>query len=199
MAAVDVLLDPAGFALPPRRVTVSTSGLVPQLSAFLGASRAAVAVSLNATTDEVRSRIMPINRKHSLAELLAALRAGVGPHAVHPHRRREGAFLEYVLLRGVNDSPDDQARLVEMSLSLPGAKVNLLTFNSHPGSGFTAAPRDVAVRFRDALAAAGVVATLRESKGADGMSACGQLGRPDEAAAWRPPPPRPRVAAACVT
>lgn len=197
LAAVDILLDEAGFAFSRRRVTVSTSGLVPAMRAFLAASRASLAVSLNATTDEVRSRIMPINRKHNLAELLQALRDGLGPAAAAPHRTRDAAFLEYVLLSGVNDTDDDIARLVSIAVSVPGSKVNLITFNPHAGSGFAPSPRATALRFRDALAAAGVTATLRESRGDDAMAACGQLGRPEEAAAWKPPPPRPaRVVAA---
>jgi 23S rRNA (adenine2503-C2)-methyltransferase len=196
MTAVDILLDTHGFALSPARVTVSTSGLVPAMAHFARSSRASLAVSLNATTDEVRSAIMPINRKHNLEELLGTLRSLFGPASPVEHRRKDSVFFEYVLLSGVNDSDDDSRRLVDIARSFAGhCKVNLIAYNAVPGLPFAGSPRARLVAFRDALAAAGVVATIRESRGDDQMAACGQLGKPEEAEFFRPPPPRMRLPA----
>jgi len=187
LTAVDILVDEAGFALSHNKVTVSTSGLLPQMRRFLAESSACLAVSLNATTEEVRSYIMPLNRKHSLAELLATLRASFPRAGLG--RAQTRVFFEYVMLAGVNDSEADKERLVAIATSLP-CKVNLIEFNDHSDSGFTGSPPATVRAFRDALAAAGVTATVRESRGDDAMAACGQLGKPDDEEAWKPPPPR---------
>jgi 23S rRNA (adenine2503-C2)-methyltransferase len=189
LTAADILMDGAGFALSRHRVTVSTSGLVPEIRRFAAESRAALAVSLNATSDDVRSWIMPINRKHNLATLTTALRDLFGPASALEHRRRDSVFLEYVLLAGVNDSDADAARLVEIAASLP-CKVNMIAYNTVPGIPFEPAPRDRLLHFRDVLARGGITATIRESRGDDKSAACGQLGKADEEALWRAPPPR---------
>jgi len=187
LSAVDILVDPAGFAFSRNRVTVSTSGLVPPLRRFLAESPANLAVSLNATDDRVRSWIMPVNRKYPLADLLRALRDGFP--RVGAGRGQDRVFFEYVMLDGVNDTDDDKRRLMDIATSLP-CKVNLIEFNAHHGSEFKPSPHERVVAFRDALAAAGITATIRESRGDDAMAACGQLGRPDEKEAWVPSPPR---------
>ena len=189
MTALEVVLDPAGLAFSHNRVTVSTSGLVPAIRRFVTHSKASLAVSLNATTDEVRSWIMPVNRKHNLEELLGTLRELFGPESPISHRRRDVVFLEYVLLAGVNDTDADAQRLVAIAQSLP-CKVNLITFNPHDGTPFKPAAQEVLLRFRHVLASAGVVVTIRESRGDDSMAACGQLGKPEEQELWKPQPPR---------
>ena len=189
MTALEVVLDPAGLAFSHNRVTVSTSGLVPAIRRFVTHSTASLAVSLNATSDEVRSYIMPVNRKHPLDELLSTLRELFGPHSPVAHRRRDVVFLEYVLLAGVNDTDADIQRLVDIARSLP-CKVNLITFNPHDGTPFKPSPQEALLRFRHALASAGVVVTIRESRGDDQMAACGQLGKPEETELYKPPPPR---------
>ena len=190
LTAVDILLDNTGLAFSHNRVTVSTSGLVPAIRRFVTESSASLAVSLNATTDEVRSWIMPVNRKHDLAELLGTLRELYGSEVAPPHRRRDSVFFEYVLLQGVNDSDDDAHRLVEIARSGIPCKVNLISFNAHQGTQFKPSSQARLLFFRDTLAKAGVTATIRESRGDDQMAACGQLGKPEEAALWKPQPPR---------
>jgi len=169
VAAVRALQDPRGPALVWRRITVSTVGVVSGLQrlAELGASRPRVAVSLNATTDEVRSEIMPINRKWPIGELLAALRA-------MPWRPREKVTFEYVLLAGVNDTLDDARRLGELLRGLP-AKVNLIPWNPLPTLPYRRPGPEHIEEFRLAALAGGIDVLVRYSRGADIAAACGQL------------------------
>lgn len=205
LAAVDVLLDPHGLAFSQNRVTVSTSGLVPEMRRFCRESPAQLAVSLNATTDEVRSWIMPINRKYNLEALLGALREEF-PRGAHSRNvRQQKVFFEYIMLDGVNDSDEDADRLVEIARTVP-CKVNLIHFNPHDGaSEFMPTPYERVRAFRDRLASAGIIATMRQSRGDDEMAACGQLGDgPGDAVQPPPrmkPPPqfRPRFAPHLVT
>lgn len=131
-----------------------------------------LAVSLNGTREDVRSWIMPVNRKHSIEELMEALREefprGIGG--------QERVFLEYVMLKGVNDSRDDAKRLLKLTAGVP-CKVNLIPFNPHEGSEFLPSDRADVLRFRDFLVQKGMVCTIRESRGDDRMAACGQLGK----------------------
>ena len=180
LAAFRVLTDPGGLAIPPRRITVSTVGLVSGLQR-LGAvrPRPRLAVSLNATTDAARSRIMPVNRVWGLDELAAALGS-------FPLERGERITLEFVLLKGVTDTPEDGRRLVEFARRFP-SKVNLIPFNPHDsaagsedlkdGAGFTP-PDEARVEALCAqLAKAGVTVSVRRSRGQDVAGACGQLVR----------------------
>jgi 23S rRNA (adenine2503-C2)-methyltransferase len=167
--AIAVLCEPSGLGLSPKRITVSTSGLVPEIEA-LGAlaTRPLLAVSLNATTDEVRCALMPIGRRYALSELRAAL-------ARYPVRARERITLEYVLLAGVNDTPDDAARLAAFGTPFPH-QFNLIPWNAHAGADFRS-PTDAAI---DAFARAllehtRAVVTVRRSRGRDVGAACGQL------------------------
>ena len=167
MAALRILLDAQAVALSPKHVTLSTSGIVPGIER-LGreAVRPKLAVSLNASSDEQRERIMPLNRKWPLAELLAACRA-------YPLRRWEKLTFEYVLLGGFNDSTDDARRVVRLLTGLR-CKVNLIPWN--PGE-LPYQPPDAArtEAFREALVNRGVPAFVRYSRGQDIMAACGQL------------------------
>ena len=167
--ALRVLCHPAGLGLSPRRITVSTSGLVPEI-AELGAldPRPLLAISVNATTDEQRSALMPIGRRYPLAELRRALEQ-------FPVRPRERITVEYVLLDGINDSPDDGRRLAAFCESFPH-QINLIPFNEHRASEFRAPPEAVVDAFaRAVLAERRCVLTVRRSRGREVGAACGQL------------------------
>ncbi|XP_020697033.2 uncharacterized protein LOC110110070 [Dendrobium catenatum] len=171
--AAAIMVDEQGLHFSPRKVTVSTSGLVPQLKRFLKESNCALAVSLNATTDEVRNWIMPINRKYNLSLLLETLREGIR------FKHKYKVLFEYVMLEGVNDSIEDARRLIELVRDIP-CKINLISFNPHRGSMFKPTREEEMIEFRNVLAEAGCVVFLRLSRGDDQMAACGQLGEPGE-------------------
>ncbi|KAH6770779.1 Radical SAM superfamily protein [Perilla frutescens var. hirtella] len=171
--AADILVDEQGLHFSPRKVTVSTSGLVPQLKRFLKESDCALAVSLNATTDEVRNWVMPINRKYNLELLLGTLREEL--QLKHNYK----VLFEYVMLAGVNDSIEDAKRLINLVQGIP-CKINLITFNPHCGSNFKPTKDEKMIEFRNIVAEAGCVVFLRPSRGDDQMAACGQLGKPGE-------------------
>jgi 23S rRNA (adenine2503-C2)-methyltransferase len=168
VAALAILLDDFGFDLSRRRVTLSTSGLVPQIYRLAETSNVALAVSLHAPDDALRNELVPINRKHPIAELLAACW-----HYLDEQNGRSVTF-EYVMLDGVNDSPA-QARAVARLLKGHPAKVNLIPFNPFPGTRYRRSPAPVIQRFRDELLQRGVLATIRRTRGDDIDAACGQL------------------------
>ena len=168
VAALRILLDDFGFDLSRRRVTLSTSGLVPQIYKLAEQTNVALAVSLHAPDDELRNELVPINRKHPIAELLTACW-----HYLDEQNGRSVTF-EYVMLEGVNDSPA-QARALARLLQGHPAKVNLIPFNPFPGTRYTRAPAAVIQRFRDELLQRGVLATIRRTRGEDIDAACGQL------------------------
>ncbi|OMO78204.1 hypothetical protein CCACVL1_14578 [Corchorus capsularis] len=169
--AADIMIDEQGLHFSPRKVTISTSGLVPQLKRFLRESKCAIAVSLNATTDEVRNWIMPINRKYKLSLLLETLREEL------QFRRNYKVLFEYVMLAGINDSIEDAKRLIDLVKGIP-CKINLISFNPHSGSQFRPTSDEKMIEFRNILAEAGCVVFMRFSRGDDQMAACGQLGKP---------------------
>ena len=176
MAAFEVLTDPEGLAIPPRRITVSTSGLgsgIERLGTFL--KRPRLAVSLNATTDAHRSRIMPVNRVWNLE----ALAEGLGRF---PLQASERITLEYVLLKGVTDSLEDGRRLIAFARHFP-AKVNLIPFNPHEGSGFEPPEESRVGALCRLLSDAGLTVSVRRSRGQDVAAACGQLVRAGQSAA----------------
>lgn len=166
--ALRILTDPDGPGFSPRRITLSTVGLVPGIRR-LAASDLPVnlAISLSGTTDEQRSRLMPVNRRYPLAELMAACRE----YPLPPRRR---ITFEYVLMVGVNDAPEDARRLVALLRGIR-SKVNLLPLNESPLLPFRASPRPRAEAFQRILRAAGLTATIRESRGHDISAACGML------------------------
>uniref|UniRef100_A0A7N0TEV3 Radical SAM core domain-containing protein n=1 Tax=Kalanchoe fedtschenkoi TaxID=63787 RepID=A0A7N0TEV3_KALFE len=173
LKATDIMVHDQGLHFSPRKVTVSTSGLVPQLKRYLHESSCALAVSLNATTDEVRNWIMPINRKYNLNMLLETLREELR------HKHKYKVLFEYVMLAGINDSIEDAKRLIDLVRGIP-CKINLLSFNPHSGSQFRPTSTEKMMEFRDVLAEAGCVVLLRLSRGDDSMAACGQLGKPGD-------------------
>ncbi len=167
MAAVRIMLDPKGLGLGPRHITLSTSGIVPGIER-LGREkiRPSLAISLNASNDEQRDALMPINRKYPLAVLLEACRR-------YPLRPREYFTFEYVLLGGVNDTPEDARRVVRL-LAHIRAKVNLIPWN--PGNlPYRAPAQDRVDEFQAVLVEKGVPAFVRYSRGQDVFAACGQL------------------------
>ena len=166
--ALQILLDDLGFDLSRRRVTLSTSGLVPQIYRLARYSNVALAVSLHAPDDALRSQLVPINRLHPIAELLEACW-----HYIDERNGRSITF-EYVMLEGVNDAPV-QARSLARLLAGHPAKVNLIPFNPFPGSPFRRSSDEVIVRFRDELNDGGIIATIRRPRGLDIDAACGQL------------------------
>jgi 23S rRNA (adenine2503-C2)-methyltransferase len=166
--AVRILMDDYGFDLSRRRVTLSTSGLVPQIYKLAEETNVALAVSLHAPDDELRSELVPINRKHPIAELLAACW-----HYIDEQNGRSVTF-EYVMLDGVNDSPA-QARALAALLKGHPAKVNLIPFNPFPGTRYKRSPQPAILKFRDELIQRGVLATIRRTRGDDIDAACGQL------------------------
>jgi 23S rRNA (adenine2503-C2)-methyltransferase len=157
-----------GLGYSSRRLTVSTVGLVTGIDK-LGREdlKVNLAISLHAASDEVRSRLMPVNRAWNLEALMAAVRR-------YPLAPRQRVFFEYVLLDGVNDSPDD-ARLLARLLRGVRAKVNLIPFNDWPGSEFRRPPLARILAFQSILLEAGIITTVRWSKGEDIGAACGQL------------------------
>jgi len=166
---VRIVTDPMGLAFSPRRVTLSTSGLVPAIYRMIKDDLPCnLAVSLNATTDEVRTAIMPVNTKYPIAELMQAICDYI---AVKDRRR---VLIEYVMLKGVNDSIDDATRLCELLDGL-GCTVNLLPFNPFPDSGYERPDNATVTAFQSTLSKAGLVVVIRESKGDEISAACGQL------------------------
>ncbi|MFO1399106.1 MAG: 23S rRNA (adenine(2503)-C(2))-methyltransferase RlmN [Burkholderiales bacterium] len=166
--ALQLMLDDNAYGLSRRRVTLSTSGLVPLIDRLREECPVALAVSLHASNDALRDEIVPINRKHPLRELLAACQRYL------PAAPRDFVTFEYVMLDGVNDSPAHAAELIALVRDTP-CKFNLIPFNPFPGSAFRTSPRARIVAFQQALQDAGLVATIRKTRGDDIDAACGQL------------------------
>ncbi|RMG97141.1 MAG: 23S rRNA (adenine(2503)-C(2))-methyltransferase RlmN [Deltaproteobacteria bacterium] len=177
--AIEILTDEDAYGIAPRRITVSTAGIVPLIERFARdglAERVGLAVSLNATTDGVRRRVMPIAERYDLAQLFDAL-------AKVPSPKRRRITLEYVLLPGENDTRDDARRLAAMARRL-GCQVNLIPFNPHPYAPYRRPTAGDVERFAAWVRSAGAKLHVRTPRGDDIEAACGQL-------AAAPPPPKP--------
>jgi 23S rRNA (adenine2503-C2)-methyltransferase len=168
VAAMKIMLDDYGYGLSRRRVTLSTSGMVPAMDRLAEQLPVALAVSLHAPDDELRDRLVPINKKYPLKELMAACKRYI---KVAP---RDFVTFEYVMLDGVNDSVDQAKQLVELVKGV-SCKFNLIPFNPFPDSGFERSSPDRIGAFRDVLMQAGLVTTTRKTRGDDIDGACGQL------------------------
>ncbi|MDD4914887.1 MAG: 23S rRNA (adenine(2503)-C(2))-methyltransferase RlmN [Methylococcales bacterium] len=168
VAAMNLMMDDFSYGLSKRRVTVSTSGVVPAMNRLNEVCDVSMAVSLHAPNDELRDQLVPINVKYPLKELMAACReyARTGP--------RKHITFEYVMLDGVNDTAQDANALVKLLKNVP-SKVNLIPFNPFPQSQYRCSSGAAIIRFRDVLNNAGIVATIRKTRGEDIDAACGQL------------------------
>ncbi|HAZ61867.1 MAG TPA: 23S rRNA (adenine(2503)-C(2))-methyltransferase RlmN [Gammaproteobacteria bacterium] len=166
--AMDLMMDDCAYGLARKRVTLSTAGIVPAIDRLREVSGVSLAVSLHATDDALRDRLMPINRTYPIAELLAACRRYA---TLDPHR---SITFEYVMLDGVNDSPAHARALARLLRGMP-AKVNLIPFNPFAGAGFRRSPQPVIDAFREVLRALGLICITRRTRGDDIDAACGQL------------------------
>jgi 23S rRNA (adenine2503-C2)-methyltransferase len=166
--ALRLFLDDNAYGLSRRRVTLSTSGLVPMIDRLAADCPVALAVSLHAPGDDLRNRLVPINRRHPLKELLAACLRYL------PYAPRDFVTFEYVMLDDVNDRPEDARQLVAIARAVP-CKLNLIPFNPFPGTGFRTSPRERIRGFQQILMDAGVTTTIRKTRGDDIDAACGQL------------------------
>ena len=166
--ALRLFLDDNAYGLSRRRVTLSTSGLVPMIDRLAADVPVALAVSLHAPDDALRDRLVPINRTYPLKELLAACLRYL------PHAPRDFVTFEYVMLDAVNDRPEDARKLVAIAREVP-CKLNLIPFNPFPGTGFRTSPRERIRAFQQTLMDAGVTTTIRKTRGDDIDAACGQL------------------------
>jgi 23S rRNA (adenine2503-C2)-methyltransferase len=167
LKALTIMTSEWGMGISPRRITVSTVGIVPTMERLVTDIPVRIAVSLHATTNELRDRLAPINKRYPLEALLDAC-------ARLPIKQRERITFEYVMLRGVNDSIDDAKRLVKLLAPVRG-KVNLIFFNAFEGSGFATSSRQAVEDFQAILRRGNLTATIRESRGLDIAAACGQL------------------------
>lgn len=168
VAATNIMLDDLAYCLSKYRVTVSTAGIVPAMDRLHKVSDVSLAVSLHATTDELRDELVPINQKYPIAELLAACKRFVA------NDKRRRVTFEYVMLDGVNDSDKQARQLVKLMQGVP-AKINLIPFNPFPGAGYGRSPQERIDRFREILSAAGLTTVTRKTRGEDIDAACGQL------------------------
>ncbi|SEP57738.1 23S rRNA (adenine2503-C2)-methyltransferase [Loktanella sp. DSM 29012] len=166
--AMKIAMDGEGLALSRRRITLSTSGVVPEIARTAQEIGCQLAVSFHATTDEVRDKLVPINKRWNIAELLDALRE-------YPKvSNSERITFEYVMLDGVNDSDDDARRLIKLIDGIP-AKINLIPFNEWPGAPYKRSSNNRIRAFADIIYKAGYASPIRKPRGEDIMAACGQL------------------------
>ncbi|RYH04307.1 23S rRNA (adenine(2503)-C(2))-methyltransferase RlmN [Salipiger sp. IMCC34102] len=166
--AMKIAMDGEGIALSRRRITLSTSGVVPEIARTAQEIGCQLAVSFHATTDEVRNKLVPINKRWNIAELLDALRE-------YPKvSNSERITFEYVMLDGVNDTDDDARRLIELIDGIP-AKINLIPFNEWPGAPYKRSSNNRIRAFADIIYKAGYASPIRTPRGEDIMAACGQL------------------------
>ncbi len=168
VTAMSVMRDDLGLGLANKRVTLSTAGLVPMIDRLAVESDVSLAVSLHAPNDELRSELVPLNRKYPIAELLAACARYA------ERKKRESITFEYTMMRGVNDRPELARQLVKLMRRLP-SKVNLIPFNPFPGARFERSSDDDIRAFQTVLNDAGVITTVRRTRGDDIDAACGQL------------------------
>jgi 23S rRNA (adenine2503-C2)-methyltransferase len=166
--AMKIAMDPEGVSLSRRRITLSTSGVVPEIAKTATEIGCQLAISFHATTDEVRDKLVPINKKWNIKELLDALRS-------YPKlSNSERITFEYVMLKDVNDSDADAHRLIKLIRGIP-AKINLIPFNEWPGSPYVRSDWDRIQAFADIIYKAGYASPIRTPRGEDIMAACGQL------------------------
>ncbi len=169
ITAIRIMMDDNAYGLGKRKVTVSTSGLVPKISKLRDALDVSLAVSLHAPNDELRNQLVPLNRRYPIAELMQACR-----RFVEDKNRKHTITFEYVMLKQVNDGPEHAKQLAQLLKEFP-AKVNLIPFNPFPNSGFQRSSHHAIEKFREILQAAGITTITRRPRGEDIAAACGQL------------------------
>lgn len=169
LPATEIFMDDLGFGLSKRRVTLSTSGIVPAIHKLREVTDLSLAVSLHAPTDALRNEIVPVNARYGLDALLDACK-----RYVEHNRQHGGVTWEYVMLKGVNDQPEHAEALAKLLKDVPG-KINLIPFNPFPGSRFECSSRNRMLSFQRYLSEQGYVATIRKTRGEDIDAACGQL------------------------
>lgn len=168
VTAMNLMQDDFSFGLSRRRVTLSTAGVVPMIDRLREVSPVSLAVSLHAPEDQLREKLVPLNRKYPISEVIAAC------HRYVAGEPRKKVTFEYTLIKGVNDSLDLARRLLRLLRGVP-SKVNLIPFNSFPGSSYTSASQEQIDAFRDVLMNGGVMTITRKTRGGDIDAACGQL------------------------
>lgn len=168
VAVMDLLMHDLAYGLSKYRVTLSTSGVVPYIYNLAKASEASLAISLHAPNDELRNVLVPINKKYPLAQLLQACRD------FFPANSKRRILFEYVMLKDINDTPQHAKQLVKILQGIP-AKVNLIPFNPFPLAQYQCSEVDVMEKFAEIVSSAGIVTTLRRTRGQDIAAACGQL------------------------
>lgn len=168
VAAMDIMMDDFAYGLSKRRVTLSTSGVLPELERLREASPVSLAVSLHAPNDELRNKLVPINKKYPLAELMALCKK------YFKNEPKRKVTFEYVMLKGVNDQPEHAIELIKLLRDVP-AKVNLIPFNPFPLTEYQRSSQGVIDAFRDKLIAKGINTITRKTRGDDIDAACGQL------------------------
>jgi len=166
--AIDIMLDDHGYGLSRRRVTVSTAGVIPAFAALRERVPVSLAVSLHAPTDELRNQLVPLNRKYPIAQLLAACKTYVAEES------RQKVTFEYAMLRGINDQPSHARTLAKLLQKVP-AKINLIPFNPFPDAPYQRSDDETILRFQQILITAGLITTIRRTRGDDIDAACGQL------------------------
>jgi 23S rRNA (adenine2503-C2)-methyltransferase len=168
ITAINVFLDDLAFGLSKRKVTISTAGVVPSILKLKEVTDVSLAVSLHAVTNALRDKLIPLNRKYPLEQLIPACQSYVRD------KNHRTITWEYVMLDGVNDSDQDARQLVRLIGKIP-SKVNLIPFNPYPGSPYRCTPEDKMVRFSRLIHNSGITTTIRKSRGTDIDAACGQL------------------------
>jgi 23S rRNA (adenine2503-C2)-methyltransferase len=182
LRAVELLTQAPAPMLRAESVTVSTSGVLPGLKRFLAESKAALALSLNATTDEVRARVMPHTKTWPIATLLGELRADA-----QRRRRPRDTFIEYVLFNGVNDTDEDADRLVRLLEGIP-SRINVIPYNPYPGTSLETPPTARVVRFFERVVKQGALCLVRWPRGREIAAACGQLVLAKDGEGFQPNP-----------
>lgn len=168
VSAMNIMLEDNAYGLSKRRVTLSTSGVVPALDRLKEVSDVSLALSLHAPNDELRNELVPINRKYPIKELLAACERYISGET------KRKITVEYVLLDGVNDKPEHARELVKLLKNIP-CKINLIPFNPFPNSGYKTSSVEAIERFRNIVVKGGLLTTTRKTRGEDIDAACGQL------------------------
>jgi 23S rRNA (adenine2503-C2)-methyltransferase len=166
--ALSLMRNDLGFGFAAKRVTVSTAGLVPGIYRLLDSIDVALAVSLHSPIDEIRTGLVPLNRKYPISELMQACRDFVS------EKHKRSVTFEYTLIDGINDDPDQARKLVKLLRTVP-SKLNLIPFNPFPGTQYRCSSQESITRFQEIVMKGGLIATVRKTRGEDIDAACGQL------------------------